>query len=179
MIKKLTIENFKSHKSTTLDFSNLTVLCGANGVGKSSAIHALLLLRDCYFNKSNFEYMDLKSKSVAVGTAKDALYQYSESNEVGFVLQSNTFGEITYTFETNPHDLTKTVIYKPKNREYNFDKGLLEKESLFNKTCQFISAARLGPQLFYGKNDVVVDVHNQISEIEGRAEHFVHFLSTK
>ncbi len=32
------------------------------------------------------------------------------------------------------------------------------------------------PQKYYVKDDVVVDIYNQISVIEGQAEHFVHFL---
>ena len=177
MIKKLTIKNFKAHRNTELDFSNLTVLCGSNGVGKSSAIHALLLLRESYLNKSNFKYIDLKSKSISIGTAKDALYQYSDTNEIGFEVQTNTHN-LSYSFETNNSDLTKTLIYQSKNSTHISDKEILENESLFNKTCQFISAARLGPQALYGKDDVVVDEYNQISMIEGRAEHFVHFLYT-
>jgi predicted ATPase len=177
MIKKLTIKNFKSHKNTELYFSNLTVLCGSNGVGKSSAIHALLLLRESYLNKSNFDYIDLKSKSITIGTAKDAIYQHSTTNEVGFEIVTDAHS-LNYSFEVNDTDLTKTLIYQSKNSVHNSDKVVLENESLFNKSCQFISAARLGPQASYSKNDVVVDVHNQISVIDGRAEHFVHFLNS-
>jgi predicted ATPase len=176
MITNFTIKNFKAHKNTELGFSNLTVLCGANGIGKSSAIHALVLLRDSYLNKSDFEYIDLKSKFIAIGTAKDALYQYSENDELGFEIKTNQHN-FKYEFKIKKRDFEKTLIYKSSKAEHITDKEILEKESLFNKTCQFISAARLGPQSFYGKDDVVVDVHNQISVIEGRAEHFVHFLN--
>ena len=131
MIKKLTIKNFKAHRNTELDFSNLTVLCGSNGVGKSSAIHALLLLRESYLNKSNFKYIDLKSKSISIGTAKDALYQYSDTNEIGFEVQTNTHN-LSYSFETNNSDLTKTLIYQSKNSTHISDKEILENESLFN-----------------------------------------------
>lgn len=177
MIKKLGIKNFKSHKDTELEFSNLTVLCGSNGIGKSSAIHALLLLRESYLNKSNFDYLDLKAKSCSIGTAKDAIYQFSESNELSFDIETNT-NSFSYYYEVNDYDLTKTFINKSPNTVPNTDKIILENESLFNQTCQFISAARLGPQGSYSKDDVVVGIHNQISVIEGRAEHFVHFLNT-
>lgn len=176
MIKKLTVDNFKSHKHTELELSNLTVLCGANGVGKSSAIHALLLLRESYLNKADFKYIDLKSKAIAVGTAKDALYQYSDSSAVGFEIQTESH-KLRYRFEANDADLTKTLMYQAENQPHYADKAVLDAESLFNKTCQFISAGRLGPQTLYGKDDVVVEVDGQMSTIEGRAEHFVHFFS--
>ena len=176
MIRKLIIKNFKSHKNTDLYFSNLTVLCGSNGVGKSSAIHPLLLLRDAYLNKSDFDYIDLKSKSVSIGTAKDALYQYADNNEIIFGIKTdkNNF-KYVFSIENNV-DLEKTLIYRAKDNSHISSREILEQESLFNKNCQFISAARLGPQSSYNKDDVVVYIHNQISSVAGCAEHFVHFL---
>jgi len=173
MIRFVKLNNFKSHECTQLDFSNLTVLCGANGVGKSSALQALLLLRESYFNKKPFDYLDLKSNPISIGTAKDALYQYSDKEEVTFQL-STDIQNIELGFKVI--DLTKTLI--PKS-EHTFDMAKLDSEPLFSKHCQFISAARLGPQQSYPKDDVVVDIDNQISVIEGKAEHFVHFLERK
>jgi putative ATP-dependent endonuclease of OLD family len=40
-ISNVTIENYRSHKSTVVDFNNYTVLVGANGAGKSSVFYAL------------------------------------------------------------------------------------------------------------------------------------------
>ena len=174
MIKNIELNNFKSHEYTQLDFSNLTVLCGANGVGKSSALQVLLLLRESFFNKKPFEYLDLKSNSVSIGTAKDALYQFSDKDELIFKISTDV-QNIIFGFKIN--DPTKTLI--PKLSEHILDIAKLESEPLFGKNCQFISAARLGPQSSYPKDDVVVDVDNQISIIEGKAEHFVHFLQRK
>ncbi|MER6663209.1 AAA family ATPase [Amycolatopsis japonica] len=44
--KSLTMSNFLSYRSATLDFSDLTALIGPNGSGKSNAISAMKLLRD-------------------------------------------------------------------------------------------------------------------------------------
>jgi len=173
MIRKVELENFKSHKHTQLDFSNLTILCGTNGVGKSSALQVLLLLRESFFNKQPFDYLDLKSNPVSIGTAKDALYQFSKNDNLTFKI-STDIQQMTFGFHVN--DPTKTLI--PKS-EHIIDIIKLDAEPLFSKNCQFISAARLGPQQSYPKDDVVVDVYNQISVIEGKAEHFVHFLQRK
>ena len=48
MINKLTINNFKIHSNTELELSNLNILTGINGVGKSSVFQSLLLLRQSY-----------------------------------------------------------------------------------------------------------------------------------
>ncbi|HFP0347516.1 TPA: AAA family ATPase, partial [Escherichia coli] len=39
-ITSLTLKNFKAYKEQSFDFSNLTVFCGNNSVGKSTAIQA-------------------------------------------------------------------------------------------------------------------------------------------
>jgi predicted ATPase len=173
MIRKIELNNFKSHKHTQLDFSNLTVLCGANAVGKSSALQILLLLRESFFNKKPFDYLDLKSNPVYIGTAKDALYQFSENNVLSFNIVTD-IQNMTFAFEVN--DPVKTFIPKSAHR---FDTAKLDVEPLFGKNCQFISAARSGPQQSYEKDDAVVDVDNQISVHEGKAEYFVHFLQRK
>ena len=179
MINQFQIVNFKSHKNTKIEFSNLTVLCGSNGVGKSSIFHALLLLREAFLGNSNFDYLDLKSNPVTIGTAKDALYQYSQNNKIEFKIDTS-IQKLHYLFEAKrDSDLVKTLIYKANNAKHVYDKKRLLKENIFGTDCQFISAARLGPQPSYIKDDVVVDVYNQISVIEGRAEHFVHYLQRK
>jgi len=175
MIRKLGIKNFKSHKDTQLDLANLTVLCGPNGVGKSSVLQALLLLRESHFSHSNFEYLDLTSNPVTIGFVKDALYQYGDSNEVEFDIITDA-QRFHFAFEFLGTDVNETFIYKSKKAVHSFDKKQLEKESIFNKQFQYISSARFGPLKSYGKDDVVVSVYNQISVMNGQAEHFVHYL---
>ncbi|MDR1181278.1 MAG: DUF3696 domain-containing protein [Bacteroidales bacterium] len=177
MIRQVELNNFKSHKHTQLYFSNLTVLCGANGSGKSSIIQALLLIRESNMRNPNewFEYLNLKTNSVIIGTAKDALYQFSETDEISFKISTGEEADIVLNFQIK--DLIKSVI--EKSNHCIKSKSILD-ESLFQKgKCQFISSARLGPQLLYPKNDFVADVFEQISEKEGKAEYVVHFLEKK
>jgi hypothetical protein len=48
MITFVRLRNFKCFREQTLEFSPLTLLSGLNGMGKSSVIQALLLLRQSY-----------------------------------------------------------------------------------------------------------------------------------
>jgi len=168
MIRQVKIENYKSHKNTELELSNLTILCGANSSGKSSVIQAMLLLRESFL-KYKFDYLDFKTDSVNIGTAKDALYQFSEKKKDEFTFQIN---DLKFNFFEK--DLTKTLISKSS---HEIDFKLVEKESLFSKdkNCQFISASRLGPQVYYPKNDKL-NIDNQISDKEGKAENTIQFL---
>jgi predicted ATPase len=176
MIQKIAIKNFKSHKQTNIELSKLTVLCGSNGVGKSSAIHPLLLLRDSYLRNSSFDFLDLKSDSIRIGTVKDALYQFSDTDGFEFnIITDNQGFNFSFAYK-GASEILKTLIRKDDKVDHNFDKLDIIKESLFNTDFQFISAARLGPQLSYSKDDVVVDIHKQISVDEGKAEYCIHFL---
>jgi predicted ATPase len=47
MIKQIRIQNFRSIADQTIELSNLTVLIGRSGTGKSSFVRAVRFLRDC------------------------------------------------------------------------------------------------------------------------------------
>ena len=168
MIRKVELKNFKSHKNTTLDFSNLTVLCGTNNSGKSSVIQALLLLRDASFNSAGF--YNLKSNLVNIGTAKEVLYQFADKDEITLSITTDTHD---LSFISSITDLTKTILPVA-----GVNSTLYKNESLFNASCQFISAARLSPQDSYKKDDRM-DIDNQLSYESGKAERVVQFLDKK
>ena len=86
MITTLRIKNFKSHKDTDLVLGNLTLLCGLNGVGKSSIFQSLLLLRQTYQKNRLDAGLDLNKPLCDIGSAKDALYQYAEEDEISFAI---------------------------------------------------------------------------------------------
>ena len=52
MISKLTVVNFKCFGKLEIDIKPLTLLCGVNSGGKSSAIQALLLCKET-MNREN------------------------------------------------------------------------------------------------------------------------------
>lgn len=84
MITKLSIQNFKSLENVVLDCSNLNVLTGLNGMGKSSVIQSLLLLRQSYEKGLLQEGLALNGDLVQVGTVKDALYEFADQEELSF-----------------------------------------------------------------------------------------------
>lgn len=187
MITTIELNNFKSHKNTNIKIGNLTVLCGSNGVGKSSFIQILLLLREAFIKDKSFEILDLKSNPIKIGTVNDAVYEFGDYDgfEVKLEFDDNSFYDFFYEAHSEA-DKVKSFIHlniKKINNKDIFDKNNWQKSieefskiSLFNTNFQYISAARLGPLEKYEKDDKMVDVHKQISVIEGKAEYFVHFL---
>ena len=66
MINKISIQNFKCFDEFSLPMSNINILSGINGMGKSTVIQSLLLLRQSMIKngelgglKINGEYISL------------------------------------------------------------------------------------------------------------------------
>jgi predicted ATP-dependent endonuclease of OLD family len=56
IIEKVEIENYRSIKQDSVDFSDLTAIVGKNGVGKSTLLYALDSFYDPGFQYSQFDY---------------------------------------------------------------------------------------------------------------------------
>ncbi len=174
MIKEIHLQNFKSHKNTKISLNNLTVFCGQNGVGKSSVIQSLLLLRDNYLKDKSFNNLDLKSKSVKIGTANDVIYEFSETDGFTINIEDESI-KSSFVFEAITED-SKVKTFIPLNTNKSIINDKIDDLNLFSCNFQYISAFRLGPQEQYLKDDKSVDIYRQISDLNGQAEYFVHFL---
>jgi len=75
MLKKLLIKQFKCFFETEIRFGKITVLAGANGVGKSSVIQALLLIKRLYqTEEQNYISINGKEKTfLELGTVKEII----------------------------------------------------------------------------------------------------------
>ncbi len=176
MLNSISIQNFKSHRETALDLKPLTVFCGANGAGKSSVIQALLLLRDSFLN-NNLQYLNLQAEATPLGTSQDVLHQNSGSHQISIGISTSQGAlDCIYALPGRGRDTSKTIIPALPSASPPTNLEALKQESLFNASCQYISSARSGPLQLYPKNDRVVEVLKQISVMEGRAEHFIHYL---
>jgi len=174
MINKFDIKNFKSHSFTSLKLSNMNVLTGLNGMGKSSVIQALLLLRQTYQKNTLNEGLELKGDLCNIGVAKDALYLSAEDDTIEFSITSEGDNLFSWAFYVGNNDLSNTFIKVDKskmNQVINYSSM-----SLFNKNFQYISAFRNGPTQDYEKDTSTVEIFHQISKKEGRCELIAHYL---
>ena len=73
MINEIKIKNFKSLKDIDLSLSNLNILAGLNGSGKSSFIQSLLLLRQSFGNttRGNIGLILQDGELISLGSGKD------------------------------------------------------------------------------------------------------------
>ncbi len=173
MLTNVTISNFKLHNHTELKLSGLNILTGINGVGKSSVIQSLLLLRQSLFSNTLDMGLSLNGDLFDAGTSDEVFYQLSKENEMRLDLKFDEQEDLSYVFkEAEKSNMTllpgvsENVTSKEKLRQY----------SLFNENFQYLSAFRFGPQKTYEISTESVVNRNQISGKWGKCEYVIHYL---
>jgi len=175
MIKYLRIRNFKSLKSIHLKPANLNLCFGMNGMGKSTLLQALLLLRQSQ-QKGVLETKGLLLQGgdlISIGTGKDAFYQFAGREEL-LQFEIHTTSKLKYNWSFL-FDAASDIL--PKAPETESDSGQhasLDKFSLFNHNFSYLSAERLSPQKVYPKSEYEVSRNRSIGP---RGEYAVHYLS--
>lgn len=171
MISKLTIKNFKIHSNTELELKNLNILTGINGVGKSSVFQSLLLLRQSHEGNVLQTGLQLNKPYCDIGFISDATYQYGETDEIEFSIESDENGNQTWKFKPLDNNSNKNFIpisgVSPNN---------LSALNVFNENFQYLSAARFSPRETYPLDSNAVEVKRQLSIEKGQGELVVHFL---
>lgn len=79
MIKELRLENFKGLGKARIEFGDITILIGPNGVGKSSIIQALMVLRQSMDKGSLVASGDL----IELGEFRDIKKRNENANHIG------------------------------------------------------------------------------------------------
>jgi predicted ATPase len=140
---KLNIKNFKCFEDQEIAFSNLTVLAGNNGAGKSTVIQAFLLIAQTFDKESytpNLKRLYLNDYFCELGSSQRLRYKEANSDEIEF------------KFTNNNGDYTKLIGLVDKkdfnilnvNTEINNDNHTLDFINYFD----FIGADRFGPKIF-------------------------------
>lgn len=137
----LIINNFKCFQHLEIAFPALSVLVGSNGMGKSTVIQSLLLMRcakeaDRGAVKLNGPY------GLALGTNESVINQFAKVNRIDFSLKDYTGKKLT------------GVRLRGDNREERLDLRLDKrytntdyKRGLFANEFYFLSAERTGPRI--------------------------------
>lgn len=171
MINKLVLKNFKIHTNLELPLGGITILTGQNGMGKSSVMQSLLLLRQSYNSSGMKKGINLKGDMVDLGSANDVECKTISNSELNIMLTADeSFADLRFSYDVASED-----TFLPAIDDMEWD--TLKNISLFNENFQYISAFRLGPQKGYERDTNIVQYQRQISKINGQCEYAVHFLS--
>lgn len=169
MITRINIDNFKSIKSLMLELTSLNLFMGLNGMGKSTVIQSLLLLRQSM--KSELKQLSLNGSMVEIGRGQDALYNFAETEKIHFDLD---FAK----GEEKEISLSVSYLYSSKNDvldrvEYHVDPDIFN-QPLFTTDFLFLNAERISPTTTYEMsydevtNNHTIGIHGELA---------AHFLS--
>lgn len=145
MIRKLTIDNFKSVNNVEMPCANLNLLVGTNSSGKSTILQALLLFAQ-HMSKSQ----GLSGYFVSLGTYDEIKCVYSGKTKVqiSVVTQEGEDADI----ELEKYDNGYSIKKNPLNVKAFADKFDYEQRQI-----QYLSCHRIGPQNLYKKNMNMID----------------------
>ena len=157
MIRNIKLRNFKCFQNLDLDCAPLTLLCGLNGMGKSSVIQALLVLRQSVESGDLFEgRLVLGGELADLGTGTDVLFEGADSDIVGFEIEcdeiENTW-ELTFGYSQTTDQLIAENI--GVSRSQPFVPTDWEEVCPFGRNLLYIDAERVGPQKSYPLSDTM------------------------
>ena len=93
MLTKIGLSNFKCFAKLDLPCAPITLLCGLNGMGKSSVMQALLVLRQSYdLRELRVGRIALGGELADIGAGRDALFEDADSDVMNFSLHRNDVG---------------------------------------------------------------------------------------
>lgn len=169
MIKYIQIENFKSLKKISLPLEHLNLFFGMNGMGKSSVIQALLLLRQSYWENhpSSLQCLYTNGDLVSLGTGGDVLCQNSDKEKMRFYIQYSD--DLKYDCRYEVGDLKNDQL-----RRENTGIGERFNSSLFGSDFWYLGAEHLGPKKEYSTEKWKRDGVNQLGNY---GEFVVPFLA--
>ncbi len=171
MLTNITIQNFKSLKDAEIKFAPLTLFSGLNGLGKSSVIQVLLLLRQSFKDQNFSNGLFLRSDDLLqLGLGKD-VYSIDADTDQGlsFELEWNYENTLFISFNAN---LEKDVLSKKEFRVT--DDLVLDDESLFSRDFQYLSANRINPQIQYKTSTHFVE---DLKSLGKTGEYTAHYLA--
>jgi predicted ATPase len=159
MLTQIKLTNFKCFKNeTAFPLSQLNLLTGINGRGKSTLLQSLLLMRQSIEHNGGTGKMVLNGNCVNLGYFDDVRNKNVPKSEaiVFEYLVPNGKG-ITYSFHENGDDepfLDVDVVLSndsSEKRRHNIHQTILEKERDYFGSIHYLSADRVGLQDFYVK----------------------------
>ncbi len=152
MIRYIQIENFKSLKKIGLRTSTLNLFFGMNGMGKSSVLQSLLLLRQSYLaNKSSFDPLLSNGDLVSLGSQKDIFFQKAdEHSKIRFFI--SFFGgkelDLRYSYDLANNDSDSLVLSQDS---LGYKDPMPNSIALFSQEQAFfyLGAEHIGPKKSY------------------------------
>ena len=175
MLTKIGLTNFKCFEQVTLGCTPLNLLCGLNGMGKSSVIQALLVLRQSFETGELANgRLVLGGRHADLGLGSDVLFEDANRDEIGFSLESSQpekNWELYFAYSRESDLLS--VVQTSSGNQQTFVPIDWQDTPPFGGHFVYVNAERVGPRKFYPLSDVLA----RRGDFGPRGEHTWNFLS--
>jgi len=132
MLKTLRLKNFKLHEDATFELGRITVLIGPQGVGKSSVIQTLSLLRQSAGKEGLFD-----GRSDEGRTFQNVIHGVEQGRLLSFGVELSTIGAPYFLSDTGELDVSYGITFD--------NSGFREQQARFvtgKRTLDFRAARR-------------------------------------
>lgn len=165
MIDSIKLNNFKIFAEQTIPLAPLTLLSGLNGVGKSSAMQSLSLLRQSHDSGIlRGDGLLLNGELVEIGTGEDLLHENATESHVAIELSEEGESLRWQVDYVQQGDVLRYGAVEPP----------VAQGVLFGDGFQYLRADRVNPMVSYPKSYHAV---SQRRFLGSRGEYAAHFLS--
>lgn len=144
MINRIKLFQFKGFQDQVFNFSKLTLLTGINGMGKSSLIQSLLILRNS-FDRNELQTgksLTIVDSSLVNLVSADAMLNADPTSSEVWIKLRDEENEGQWKVNAEGPSNTLPLI------DHTINENIFE-SALFKKTFQYLNAERIGPRQFY------------------------------
>lgn len=183
MLSKLHLINFKAFADQQLDLRPLTLLTGLNGMGKSSVLQSLLMLRQSYFGATSLDAyrtrrLVLNGDLTQLGSPSDILFEGAANEQIGMALTFDDHSDMQHSVQwTFEYDQSQAILIETSNPELIRIGGqtrlFFNDCSLFKAGFHYLQAERVGPRTAFDMNFATESERF----IGTRGEYAVHLLN--
>lgn len=151
MLSKIELENFKCFETLQLPCAPLTLLCGLNGMGKSSVFQALLALRQSV-KAAWYQVPDelvLSGEQANLGTGTDVLFEDAQKETIRISVTDDKISK-PYDLSFDYVSRTEQLLTDRESETYQWgpDQGWDEAPPIRGDLV-YVDAERIGPRKLY------------------------------
>lgn len=170
MLRNIRVCNFKAFKDAEITLGSLNLFTGLNGMGKSSFIQTLLLLRQEYLKNKGFDNeLMLKGDIISLGLGSDIYNADSNNKRISFELEWDEGAAVECTIDYEP----ELANYDILPAMYQVSVEDLNELSLFNYHFEYLNALRIIPAQTFPVSTHHIQHENTLG-ING--EYCIHYL---
>lgn len=174
MLREIRLTNFKCFEALSLSCAPLTLLCGLNGMGKSSVIQALLVLRQSFVAGELEEgRLVLSGELVDLGTGRDVLFEGADEDIMKFELHRDEIStpcKLSFVYSRDAAQSQKDpLLFEETNWGAETEWSHVPP---FDGNVIYIGADRVGLQKIYGLSTTFP----RLSNLGLRSEYAMNYL---